>query len=45
MKWYPEKYKDAKGEIRQLQGEMIKSLLTRFANGDYGYFTAVKSNG
>ena len=45
MKWYPEKYKDAKGEIRQLQGEMIKSLLTRFANGNCGYFEVVKSNG
>lgn len=45
MKWHPEKHKDAKGEIRQLKGEMIKSLLTRFANGDYGYFEVVKSNG
>ncbi len=44
MKWYPEKYTDAKTEIRKLQGEMITSLLKRFAEGDYGYFEAVKSS-
>lgn len=42
MKWHPEKYTDAKTEIRKLQGEMITSLLKRFAEGDYGYFEAVR---
>jgi hypothetical protein len=39
MKWHPEKYRDTENQIRQLQEEMIRSLLTRFAEGDYGYFT------
>ncbi|MGD9160741.1 MAG: hypothetical protein PVG39_20150 [Desulfobacteraceae bacterium] len=38
MKWNPKKYKDAKSKIKQLQEEMEKSILKRFAEGDYGYF-------
>lgn len=45
MKWHPEKYLDAQSEIRQLQEAMIRSLLTRFARGDYGYFVEVETNG
>lgn len=42
MKWHPEKYKDTENQIRQLQEKMIRSLLTRFAGGDYGYFTRAR---
>lgn len=38
MKRNPKKYKDVKRKIQQLQEEMDKSLLERFAEGDYGYF-------